>query len=159
MNSKLRSFLLACTLALALGACSDDDGISSSNGGTSAGDGGAQSAQYAGTYSGTMEVEYKGDDINGDDSIPATIVINDNGTVTLKMEGESVGGVINGNKVEIAFTITKSEDGITCKGDALVKATVYGGSLTGPVTGDAECKLGLIKRNADLTGTITAHKK
>jgi len=157
MNSKLRSTVFACTLLLGLTACSEDDGISSSGGGA-ASDGGAESAQYAGTYEGTMHVEYKGDGVDGDDSIDTTIVIHDNGTVTMSIDGESANGVISGTQIEIAFTVTESEDGVTCVGNALVRATVSGTSLSGPVTGDAECKLLLVERNATLTGTLSAKK-
>ena len=164
MKNKIRSLLLASTFLLGLSACSDDESISSSSAGTAAGDGGAESAQYAGTYDGTMNVTYTGEDLTGDDfrgedAFPATVVINTNGTVTLKMEGESINGTINGNSMEVAMKITKKEDGITCEGDALVKATVSGNRLQGPVSGDAECKLGLIKRDAELTGTISATKR
>ena len=165
MKKSYRSLLLASALLLGLTACSDDEeGISSTAGGTSAGDGGAQSAQYAGTYSGSLIIEYKGEDLTGDDftgsdSLPATMTINNNGTVSLKVEDESVGGSINANKIEVPMIITKNEDGVTCKGNALVKATVYGNELEGPVSGDAECKLGLIKREAELTGKITAKKR
>jgi len=143
---------------LSLAGCSEEDGISSSGGGSSVSDGGAESAQYAGTYKGAMEVEYKGDGVDGDDRLDTTIVIHDNGTVTMTIDGESVNGVINGNRLEIAFTVTESEDGITCVGNAVVMATVSGTSLTGPVNGDAECKLLLVEKNADLTGTLRASK-
>ncbi len=158
MKLKIRSTLIACTLILSLAGCSDEDGISSSGGGSTVSDGGAESAQYAGTYKGTMKVEYEGDGVDGDDTLATTIVIRDNGTVTMTIDGETVNGAINGNKLEIAFTVTESEDGITCVGNAVVKATVSGNSLSGPVNGDAECKLLLIEKNADLTGTLSASK-
>ena len=157
MNPKLRSSVFACTLLLGLTACSEDEGISSIGGGSTS-DGGAESAQYAGTYKGAMQVEYKGDDIDGDDTLDTTIVIRDNGTVTMTIDGETANGGISGNQIEIAFTITESEDGVTCVGNALVRATVSGTSLSGPVSGDAECKLLLIERNAILTGTLNANK-
>ena len=158
MNSKFRSLLIGCSLLFTLTGCSNEESISSSGGGASGGDGGAQSSIYAGTYKGAMDVEYKGDGINGSDSIDTTIVIHDNGTVTMTIDGESVNGVINGSKLTIEFTVTKSEDGITCKGDAIVKASVAGSSVSGPVSGDAECKLLLLERNATLTGTLNARK-
>jgi len=158
MISKLRSTLFACTLLLGLTACSEDDGISSSGGGSAVSDGGAESAQYAGTYKGTMQVEYNGDGVDGDDTLNTTIVIHNNGTVTMTIDGETVNGVIDGNQLEIAFTVIESEDGITCTGNALVRATVSGASLSGPITGDAECKLLLLEKNADLSGTLNATK-
>jgi hypothetical protein len=158
MNQKLRSAFIVCTLLFGLAACSEEDGISSSGGGSTVSDGGSGSAQFAGTYKGSMKVAYKGDGVDGNDTLATTIVIRTNGTVTMAIDGETVNGVINGNKVEIAFTVTESEDGITCKGNAVVVATVSGSSLSGPVTGDAECKLLLLERNADLTGTLTATK-
>lgn len=158
MLLKFRTSLLVCLLTLGLAACSDESSISSSSGGTSAGDGGAQSAQYAGTYKGSMAVEYHGDGVDGTDTLPATVIIHNNGTVTLEMEGESVNGTINANQLEIAFDITKNQDGIKCDGTALVQATVSGTSLNGPVKGNAECSLTLIKRTASLTGTLSAQK-
>ena len=158
MNQKLRSALVVCTLLFGLTACSEDDGISSSGGGSLKSDGGSGSAQFAGTYVGSMKVEYKGDGVDGDDTLATTIVIHNNGTVTMAIDGESVNGVINGSKIEIIFTVTESEDGITCKGTARVIATVSGSSISGPVAGDAKCKLLLLERNADLTGTLTATK-
>ena len=158
MNSKLRSALITFTLIFSLAGCSEEDGISSSGGGSSVSDGGAESAQYAGTYRGTTDVAYKGDGVDGTDTLDTTIVIHDNGTVTMTIDGESVNGVINGNQLEIAFTITESEDGITCEANAVVMATVSGTSLSGPVSGDAECKLLLLERTADLTGTLSASK-
>ena len=158
MKQKLRSALVVCTLLFGLTACSEDDGISSSGGGSTTSDGGSGSAQFAGTYVGNIKVEYKGDGVDGDETLPTTIVINDNGTVTMSIDGESVNGVINGNKIEIVFTVTESENGITCKGTARVVATVSGSSISGPVAGDAKCKLLLLERNADLTGTLTATK-
>ncbi len=158
MNQKLRSAVVVCTLLFGLTACSEEDGISSSGGGSTVSDGGSGSAQFAGTYKGSMNVKFKGDGIDGDDTLDTTIVIHDNGTVTMTIDGESVNGAINGTKLEIVFTVTESEDGITCKAKARVVATVSGSSLSGPVTGDAECKLLLLERNADLTGTLTATK-
>jgi len=157
MNSKIRSALIASTFLLGLAGCSDDDGISSSGGG-SASDGGAESAQYAGTYKGKMDVAYKGDDVDGTDSLDTTIVIHKDGTVTMTIDDESVKGGISGNQLDIKFTIKKSEDGVDCEGDARVQATVSGTSLSGPVSGDAECKFLLLKKNAVLTGTINAKK-
>jgi hypothetical protein len=156
MKAKIRSILLACTFMLSLAGCSEDDGVSSSGSGT--GDGGASSAQFAGTYNGTIDVSYKGDGVDGSDSFPVVMVINNNGTVSMTVAGDSVSGVINGNKIDITFRITQSEDGVTCTGDARVTATVSGASLTGPVSGSAECKLLLLKRNAILSGSISASK-
>lgn len=158
MSKKLRNSLLICTLALGLVACSEEEGISASGGGTITGDGGSASSQYAGTYRGTTDVTYTGDDINGSDSLPTTLVINSDGTVILTIDGESVRGVISGNQVEVAFTITETDDGITCTGDALVRATVSGNTVSGPVSGDAVCKLAVLKRSATLTGRINARK-
>ena len=143
---------------LALSGCSDDSSISSSGGGSLASDGGASSAQYAGTYRGNTSVHYVGDGIDDTDSFPTTVVIKDDGTANVTIEGETVSGVMNGNKLEVPIKITKEEDGVTCKGNMLIKSTVEGVNLSGPVTGDAECKLLLIKRTATMTGTLNAKK-
>lgn len=158
MKFLIRSLTTTLIVVLALTGCSDDSSISSSGGGSLASDGGATSAQYAGTYRGDTSVHYVGDGIDDTDSFPTTVVINDNGTASVTIEGETVSGVMNGNKLEVPIKLTKEEDGVTCKGTMLVKATVDGNSMSGPVTGDAECKLLLIKRTATMTGTLNAKK-
>lgn len=158
MKFLIRSLATTLLIVFSLTGCSDDSSVSSSGGGTLASDGGATSAQYAGTYRGSTSVRYVGDGIDDTDSFPTTVVINDNGTTTVTIEGETVNGVMSGNKLEVPVKLTKEEDGITCKGTMLIKATVNGTSMSGPVTGDAECKLLLIKRTATLTGKLSAKK-
>ena len=153
-----RSLATALILMLALSGCSDDSSISSSGGGSLSSDGGATSAQYAGTYRGNTSVHYVGDGIDDTDSFPTTVVIKEDGTASVTIEGETVSGVMNGNKLEVPIKLTKKEDGITCKGTMLIKATVDGSNLSGPVTGNAECSLLLIKRTATMTGTLSAKK-
>ncbi len=153
-----RSLATILIFVLALSGCSDDSSISSSGGGSLASDGGATSAQYAGTYRGNTSVHYVGDGIDDTDSFPTTVVINKDGTASVTIEGETVSGVMNGNKLEVPVKLTKNEDGITCKGTMLIKATVSGANMSGPVTGDAECSLLLIKRTATMTGSLSAKK-
>ncbi len=159
MKTSIRTLLITLILTFGLVACDDDSSISESDGGSLTGDGGARSAQYAGTYSGNMYVKYSGKDVNGDDNLPTTVKINTNGTVSLTTKGETVNGVINANKLEIGLKIKRTEDGVKCSGDAVVAATVQGRNLSGPVKGDAECKLLTFKRTADLSGSITATKR
>ncbi len=158
MKSFIRSFSISLFLIFAVAACSDDSSISSSGAGSLASDGGASSAQYAGTYTGTTYVRYQGDGIDDEDNFPTTVVVNDNGTVSVTIEGETVDGTINSNKLEVGIKLTREEDGVTCTGTMLIKATIDGTSMSGPVDGDAECKLFLISRSATMTGTLTANK-
>lgn len=159
MKISFRTLFVALTLSFGLAACDEDTSISSSDGGSLTGDGGVRSAQYAGTYRGSTHIEYSGDDVNGDDDLPSSLTINTDGTVSLTIEGETVDGVINGNQIELRIKIKRTEDGIKCTGDASITATVQGTSLSGPVAGDAECKLLTFERNADLSGSITASKQ
>lgn len=158
MKFLIRSLTTTVVIVLMLAGCSDDSSVSSSGGGTLASDGGATSAQYAGTYRGNTSVRYVGDGIDDTDSFPTTVVVKDDGTASVTIEGETVNGVMNGNKLEVPIKLTKEEDGITCEGTMLIKATVDGANMSGPVTGDAECRLLLIKRTATLTGTLSAKK-
>ena len=159
MKTSFYHLLITLAFCFGLVACDDDSSISESDGGSLTGDGGAQSAQYAGTYNGNMYVKYSGNDVNGDDTLPSTVQINTNGTVSLTTEGETVNGVINANKLEIGLKLKRTEDGVKCSGDVLVTATVQGRSLSGPVAGDAECKLLTFERSAKLTGSLTASKR
>jgi len=158
MNAFFRPLGISLLLIIGLSGCSSDSGVSSSGGGGLTSDGGAESAQYAGTYKGSTDVTYTGEGIDSDDSFPTTVVINSNGTTSLTIEGESVDGVINGNKLEFPFRLTKSENGIECVADITIKASVEGNTISGPATGDAECKLLLIKRTASMSGSLTATK-
>lgn len=158
MKIFIRSLITSLLFMLALTGCSDDSSVSSSGGGSLASDGGATSAQYAGTYKGSTSVRYVGDGIDDTDSFPTTVVINDNGTASVTIEGETVSGVMNGNQLEVPVKLTKKEDGVTCEGTLLIKATVDGTNMSGPVTGNAECSLLLIKRTATMTGTLSAKK-
>jgi hypothetical protein len=159
MKISFRALFMVLGLSIGLVACDEDTSISSSNGGSLTGDGGVRSAQYAGTYRGNTHIEYSGDDVNGNDDLPTSLTINTDGTVSVTIEGETVDGVINGNQIDIRIKITRTEDGIKCKGDASITATVQGASVSGPVSGDAECKLLTIERNADLSGSISASKQ
>ncbi|MEE9447036.1 MAG: hypothetical protein V3V09_03700 [Arenicellales bacterium] len=160
MNIKnFRCVAFACLLPFALVACKDDEGISETKGGSSVSDGGATSAQFAGLYKGNMALEYKGDDLSGTDDLATSLTINANGTVSMTIKGETVGGVISGNQISINMALTHAKNGIKCTGDVLIKATVNNKLVSGPVKGDAECKLALIKRNATLTGTLNAAKQ
>jgi len=158
MNAFFRPLVISLLLIFGLSACSSDTGVSSTGSGSLASDGGADSAQYAGTYKGSTDVQYTGDGIDSDDSFPTTVVIKTNGTTSLTIEGETVEGVISGNKLEFPFRLTKSENGIECVADVVIKASVDGNKITGPATGDAECKLLLIKRSAAMTGSINVTK-
>ena len=96
----MRYIVIFLVLILSLTGCDKDASISSSDGGTLSGDGGATSAQYAGTYSGNLTIKYKGDDIDDTDVEPFTIKINTNGTFTLALKGKTIPGVISGNQME-----------------------------------------------------------
>ena len=159
MNLTIRHFLTACIFIFTLTACNDDKSVSSSDGGTQAGDGGAESAQYAGTYIGNMKISYSGDDVSGSDTFPTTLIINRNGTVSLTAEGEdSVDGVIGGHEISVVLRVTQAKNGVSCEGDAIIQATVNSNALSGPISGQASCKALLAKRDAQLTGTINASK-
>jgi len=159
MKLLIRLFAISIFFVFTLSGCSDNSGVSASGGGSLASDGGTASAQYAGTYKGKTDVHYEGDGINDDDSFPTTILIRDNGTAAITIEGETVEGKVNANKLEFAIRITKEEDGVECVGDMLIKGTIDGSIAVGPVTGDAKCTLAVvIKRTATLVGTLNVKK-
>lgn len=158
MNAFLRPLGIALLLIIGLSGCSDDTGVSSTGSGALTSDGGASSAQYAGTYKGSTDVQYTGDGIDSDDSFPTTVVIKTDGTTSLTIEGETVEGVINDNKIEFPFRLTKTENGIECAADIVIKATVDGNKITGPASGSAKCELLLVKRTATMSGSINLTK-
>lgn len=154
----MRNIVIFLVLIFSLTGCDKDASISSSDGGTLSGDGGAKSAQYAGTYSGNLTIIYKGDDINDTDVEPFTIKIKTNGTFTFTLGGETISGVINGNELDAMFRITQTDDGIKCKADITIAAKVKGNSLSGPVSGSAKCTALVISSSAKITGSLSATK-
>lgn len=145
-------------LAFSLSACNDDDGISSTNGGGSSGDGGAQSAQYAGVYNGTVTVNYQSEDLSGSRAYPARMNVNRNGTVSLTIDGETIAGVINGNKVAVDLKLTQTENITKCEVNIAFRATIVGNKMTGPITGDGTCRQLVTKRDATVSGNINLSK-
>ncbi len=153
--------MFSISLAFSIAGCSEEDSITDSGSGSETGDGGASSAQYAGTYKGTLKVTYSGGGLpENTDSLDVTLVIKKDGTVTLAGKDIAVSGVINSDKVSIDIKIVHKETGLSCNGTAQISATVSGAKVSGPITGGAECTiLAVDTKKATLTGSINVVKQ
>ena len=143
---------------IGLVACGESTSVSSTGVGAQTGDGGAGSAQFAGTYYGTTRIRYDGDDFDSRDKLSTSVQIKTDGTVVFKLEGKNINGVINGQNVSVSLRIRHKEDGVKCAGDITITATVSKDSLFGPVRGDGECEVLFLDYSADISGTISASK-
>lgn len=154
-------WLVAIVLACLIAGCSEDKSEVSSGGGTSGveSDGGAGSAQFAGTYEGEIVTRLNGGTLDGESSTDsATVVIRTNGTASLTVEGRTVEGTVNGNRVGFSIRITQTQDLLECQGDAIISGILEGDVLTGTVTGSGKCELVATDTNFGITGSLKANK-
>ena len=161
MIKKLFIAFFTIALSITITGCSEENSITDTGGGTATGDGGANSAQYAGTYKGALNVTYSGSGVpKKDDSLAVTLVIASDGTVKLTGKDIDVNGIISGTSVAIDIKIIHKETGLSCNGTAEIRGTVGGANVTGPITGGAECTvLAVDKKTANLTGSINVTKQ
>ena len=145
---------------VALSACGGgDEGVSSGGGNTIPSDGGANSAQFAGTYKGLITTLLRGDSIDDQTSTDdLTIVIRTDGTASITIDGETVNGTVNGNQVGFSIRIVENEGLIECDGVANVTGSVNGNVITGSVDGSGECELFPASTGLTISGSFTASK-
>ena len=152
--------LAAILFVISLSGCSEDSDVSSGGGDTGVGsDGGSTSAQFAGTYSGNITISVQGDSIDDDsDTEPVTVLVRDNGTARLTIDGESVEGTVNGNRFGFSIRREIRRGLVECEGDAMVTGTIQSQTMTGPVSGSGECGLLVGGTGFVIDGSLTATK-
>ncbi|MGI9317849.1 MAG: hypothetical protein ACR2QW_10980 [bacterium] len=154
-------WLFAIFLVCMIAGCSDDKSEVSSGGGGSGveSDGGASSAQFAGTYTGEVTILLSGGTLDGESSTEnATVVIRTNGTASLTIEGTTVEGSVDGNRVGFSIRISRTQDLLECQGDAVISGILEGRLLSGTVTGSGECELIAADTNFGISGSLMANK-
>ena len=149
-------------LAIALAGCDHDEDSDVTSGGGNPGvgsDGGAPSAQFAGTYSGTIKTVIVGDEIDDESYTEAvTVLIRTDGTAQITIDGETVQGTVNGNRFGFSIRRDVNRGLLDCEGDAVITGTVEGSSLTGTVNGSGECELLFGQTGFTMTGSMTASR-
>jgi hypothetical protein len=156
---KIYRWFLTILLACVVTACSDNKSEVSSGGGGSGvvSDGGANSAQYAGTYIGEITTILSGGTFDGEQTTEtATIVIRSNGTASLTIQGNAVEGTVNGNRFGFSIRIKKQQDFLECEGDAIISGILDGNALSGNVTGSGECELIAADTSFNIGGSLMA---
>lgn len=152
------AFIAALTLGL--GGCSDDKEITTGGGDTGIGtDGGATSAQFAGTYQGTVTILLQGDSIDDEtDTEDVTIVVRNDGTASMTISGETVEGTVNGDRIGFSVRREQRDGLLECNADAVVSGTIQSSSIVGSISGSGTCELVVGKTGITLSGSLVANK-
>ena len=145
--------LLVLALLL-LGGCGDRSAIISGTGDSGVtSDGGAQSAAFAGTYSGTITLNAKGDDIDESDTSSAVLLVRDDGTAQLTIDGDNViEGFMNGRNFGFSVTVIEEDGPVECSAQAIITGMINGNNANGNVSGNGDCDV-LIAVSSSFTVT------
>jgi hypothetical protein len=158
--NEICKWMLAAALVCSVAACSDEKSeITSGGGSVIASDGGASSAKFAGTYKGMITTLLKGsaiDDRTSTDEI--VIVVRTNGTASLTIDGETVEGNVNDNRLGFSIRIIEEDGLVKCDGNATVTGTISGNVASGNVIGSGGCDALAASTGLDITGSYTASK-
>ena len=160
LNKKLAIRFLVIIFSLLLVSCGGDKSSITTGSGASGvtSDGGSGSASFAGTYTGTISVTIKGDEISEVLDDPFTVIVRSDGTASLTISGETIEGVIDGNRIGFSIRYDAERDLLECSVEAIITATITGSSISGVVSGGGSCKLIAIKTGVSLTGTLSGSK-
>lgn len=145
---------LICMLAVMITACG--------GGGSSGGAGGAVSDggnnPFAGSYTGTATVTLSAPGVKPvTNTMPISIVISADGTIVVEDDGKVYGtGKLDGNSFAMTNAAQYSSDGITCTGPQSFSGTVSGTSITGRITGTANCTGPNGSVSISMNGTFSA---
>ena len=160
MNITIRDFLQVAILGtlVFLSGCGGDSSSITSGGGNSGvtSDAGSSSATYAGTYEGTITLTASGSKIDSTETRSATLLVRDNGTARLTIDGDQViEGFMNGNKFGFSVRAVEEDGLVKCSGDAILTGTISGGKGSGSISGSGKCKLLTAKSGFDITGSLS----
>ena len=103
-------------------------------------------AQYAGTYRGRLEGTYTAPQLglSDSDSVPVTIVIENNGNTSVTVDGRTYSGSLDTDTITAVVNINETYDDITCTGRVNVNAQIAGRTISGDANGTGRCNQGLI---------------
>lgn len=158
---KFRGFLVL-TLVVLIAGCGGDRSEVNTGGGSSGveSDGGSLSARFAGSYLGTITTNLTSDSFDDQTDVDdLLIVVRNDGTATLSIDGENVDGVINDNRLGFSIQIIEERDLLECEGNAIVTAVIDGINLTGDTQGSGSCDLALASSGLRITGTLSATRQ
>ena len=167
-----RASLAICTIlftTLLLHGCSDSEVSTSSSGGSSTPSGSTPTnggttpvesvSEFAGTYKGTATATATALVISETETAPVTIIIDNNGTVTIQSGSDIFQNVtvLNSN----SFSYTQSLNGqdlgsVTCTGSLSIKGTISGGVINGNLSSSNVVCNGV---PVTVTGKLTATRQ
>lgn len=143
-----------------LSACNKDSSSATGAGTDLESDGGSPSSKYAGKYSGQIVGKARASGVGTSNfSEPISLTVNKNGTLSMTVDGNTVSGVMNNNKMEtrIKYRIRKSWG--SCDTIITLKGTVAGRRMDGPISGSGDCRYLGLPRKATLSGNFTSTRR
>lgn len=118
-------------------------------------DGGALSAAFAGTYTGTILLNAKGSRIDSSDTSSAVLVVRTDGTAQLTIDGDNViEGFMNGRSFGFSVVVIENEGGVKCDANALLTGSINGAKATGTVNGSGDCSVLTATTGFEVTGSM-----
>ena len=158
----LNKIILLCVVSvLGLGGCvSDESEVTSGGGGSGVvSDNGANSAVYAGVYSGSLVLSFSSDNIGTRNrNLDATMAVGSDGMARLIIDGDSTTGNLNGNQFGFKVRISDTEDLVKCKGDALINGSIIGNIAQAAVSGSGECEFLTFDDPMTISGSLSVSK-
>ena len=162
--NRQRQFMLLVGLVMVglLSGCLEDMTRVYSGGGNAAGivsDGGNGSAAFSGIYRGkmdlaltprAMEARHRSHDV--------TLLVFEDGTVRLGIEGSEAEGVIQDSRFAFDIRVVDTDNLIECEANALINGNINGNIAYANVSGDGKCKLLSIDDSLSITGSLSASK-
>jgi len=118
-------------------------------------------AQYAGTYSGNLNVTYTASELGLSESRsePLRIVIESNGDATIFIDGRDFAGALDTDRISAVIKVDETVDGISCDGRVSVEASLTTNSINGSASGLGECTDGTITTPVRVAGNLNATRQ
>ena len=153
--------VLLVLIGVFVAGCTQDKSEVSSGGGASivTSDGGTQSSVNAGVYAGTLSILFRGDAITSRSVTKnATLIISNDGSGTLSLDGDVVSGAINGDSFGFSVRFVEVKDLVECQADALIAGSINGNIATGNVSGSGQCGILSVDESVTVSGTLLVSK-
>ena len=158
-NFKCGLLAIILSIPLLLAGCGGDESSVTSGGGGSGviSDGGSGSAEFAGTYVGTIRIIAEGSEVDTDSTQAATLLVRSDGTARLTIDGaDQIEGVVSGNTFGFSVRVVEEDGLIECDANATLMGSISGASATGTLMGSGECEIITATTGFGVSGSFTA---
>ena len=116
--------------------------------------------QYAGTYRGRLEGTYTAPalGLSDSDSEPITIIIDNNGNTTVRVDGRTYTGSLDYDLVTAIVNVNETSNDISCQGRVNINARISGNTINGEANGAGECAQGSVSTPVQVAGVLNASR-